>query len=333
MSEADVRGAANAAETVVRLRDGRVIPASTIPKLHAVTAEKLIAMNIPPRELILEPWLPSQGLAMLFARRGVGKTFVALGIAHAVASGGRFLKWSAPAPRRCLFVDGELPAKVLQERLAAIVAGQSADAPDLPEPDYLKIITPDLQPDWLPDLGTPEGQAALESFLQNIKLVVFDNISTLFRSGVENESESWACTQEWALSLRRRGVSVLFVHHAGKSGLQRGTSRREDVLDTIIALQHPKDYTAREGARFEVIYEKARGLSGEAAAPFEAKLEVRDGAAIWTTKDIEDRITEQVAELISDGLSQREAAKELGVSVGTVNKHVKKARAMSLLQP
>ena len=34
--------------------------------------------------------------------------------------------------------------------------------------------------------------------------------------------------QEWLLRLRRRGVSVLIVHHAGKGGEQRGKSRRED---------------------------------------------------------------------------------------------------------
>ena len=90
------------------------------------------------------------------------------------------------------------------------------------------------------------------------------------------------------MRLRRRGVSVLIVHHAGKGGQQRGTSRREDVLDTSISLRRPDDYIPTEGARFEVHLEKARGVHGEAAKPFEAKLEVRDKAAIWTTRDIED---------------------------------------------
>ena len=68
--------------------------------------------------------------------------------------------------------------------------------------------------------------------------------------------------QRWLLSLRRRGVSVLFIHHAGKGGQQRGTSRREDILDTVIALRRPHDYSPKEGARFEVHLEKARGLYG-----------------------------------------------------------------------
>ena len=59
--------------------------------------------------------------------------------------------------------------------------------------------------------------------------MVIDNLSTLCRYGRENESESWGPVQEWILGLRRRGLSVLLVHHAGKGGTQRGTSRREAV--------------------------------------------------------------------------------------------------------
>lgn len=54
----------------------------------------------------------------------------------------------------------------------------------------------------------------------------------------------------------------MFIHHAGKSGAQRGTSKREDVLDTVVALKRPGDYVTSQGARFEVHFEKARGIFG-----------------------------------------------------------------------
>ena len=68
--------------------------------------------------------------------------------------------------------------------------------------------------------------------------------------------------------------SVLIVHHAGKGGQQRGTSRREDVLDTSISLRHPEDYvpTGRVPG-LKCISRKARGIHGEDAKPFEAKME------------------------------------------------------------
>lgn len=72
--------------------------------------------------------------------------------------------------------------------------------------------------------------------------MVLDNLSTLFRSGKEYESDSWLPIQNWLLSLRSLNKLVLLIHHAGKSGQQRRTSRREDVLDTVITMKWAKGY-------------------------------------------------------------------------------------------
>jgi hypothetical protein len=66
------------------------------PKWKApICLTEFTQLKLPPRKEILSPILPEAGLAMLFAGRGIGKTFVALGIAHAVSCGGSFLRWSA----------------------------------------------------------------------------------------------------------------------------------------------------------------------------------------------------------------------------------------------
>src|SRR5699024_12686237 len=49
----------------------------------------------------------------------LGKTFAALSIAVAVASGGAVFNWRAPMPKRTLYVDGEMPATSMQNRLSA----------------------------------------------------------------------------------------------------------------------------------------------------------------------------------------------------------------------
>lgn len=298
-------------------------------RLHAENIGDFLARDFPPREMLLAPVLPRQGLMMLYSWRGVGKTYTALGIAFAVASGGSFLRWRAPAPGRVLYIDGEMPANVMQERLAALVAASDRD---LPSPDHFRLITPDQQEEGIPDLSSEEGRQAVEDWIKDgVDLVVLDNLSTLCRAGKENEAEGWIPVQEWILSLRRRNVAVLLVHHAGKGGNQRGTSKREDVLDIVVSLRRPEDYEATDGARFEVHYEKARGLFGEDAKPFEARLEVRDQIAVWTMRDLEDCLTQRVAELVGDGLSQRDIARELEIGVGTVNRHKKKAEEQGLL--
>ena len=220
---------------------------------------EFLAQELPLRQNLLAPWLPRQGLAMLYAPRGVGKTHVSLGIAYAVVCGSQFLGWEAPEPGGVLFLDGEMPAADLQGRLARIALSEDKE-PAAP----LRIMTPDLQPLGMPDLASDAGQVAINRYVtDDISLLIVDNLSTLARGIKENEGDSWLAIQSWALMHRAKGRSVLFIHHAGKGGSQRGTSRREDVLDTVIALRRPADYRPEDGAVFEVHFEKARGICGQ----------------------------------------------------------------------
>jgi len=165
----------------------------------------------------------------------------------------------------------------------------------------------------------------------NAKLIVIDNISSLVRSGKENEAESWLPVQGWALAHRRAGRTVLFVHHSGKGGQQRETSRREDVLDTVIALRRPADYSADQGFRFEVVIEKGRGVHGDDARSFEARYEGRERAAMWTRTEITDAEVKRVADTLREGMSIRDAADELGMHKSKVERLKKKAVEQGLL--
>jgi putative DNA primase/helicase len=159
----------------------------------------------------------------------------------------------------------------------------------------------------------------IEEHLEGVDLLILDNLSALCRHGKENEGEGWLPVQEWALSLRRRGTSVVFVHHAGKGGTQRGTSRREDLLDTVLAMRRPADYSPEQGLRAEVHVEKGRSLFGDAAKPFEMKLETgAGGAAVWTMRDLEGAQARQVADMSASGMSIREIADEMRISKSKV---------------
>jgi putative DNA primase/helicase len=301
--------------------DNQGLPAS--PSHLPLTLSEFLALDIKPREMVLDPIIQEKGLAMLCASRGTGKTHVALGIAYAVATGTPFLRWSAPKPRRVLYIDGEMPASALQERLASIVAGAEVE----PSPATLKILAGDLiEEGGIGNLAAPETQAKIDPLLQDIDLLILDNLSCLTAVIRDNDAESWGPMQNWLLQLRRRGVSVLIVHHAGKGGQQRGTSRREDVLDTSISLRRSSDYTPADGARFEVHLEKARGVHGDAAKPFEAHLVTRDGAAVWSTRDIEDVNHARVKALLDEELSVRVIAEETGIPKSTVHRLKKRIK-------
>jgi putative DNA primase/helicase len=298
------------------------------PRLRPHTAAEFLALDLPPRGLILDPWLPTQGLAMIHSARGVGKTHLALGIGYAVATGGGLLGWTAPEPRRVIYLDGEMPAATMQQRMAAIIAGCDRNPPS---GDHLLLLSADITEGGLPDLCTAEGQAEIDHAIGDSELIIVDNISTLVRSGRENEAEGWLPVQDWALGHRRAGRSVLFIHHAGKGGLQRGTSRREDVLDTVIALRRPADYIADQGARFEIVIEKGRGIHGDDARPIEARYEERDRVAIWTQTEIADAELVRVADALNDGMSIRDAAEALGMHKSKVERLKKKAAKQGIL--
>ena len=304
---------------------GRATPADNAAEIELlpITLEDLLSRDIKPREFVIEPLIHERGLVMVYTWRGVGKTWFALGLAYAIAAGGKYLKWTASKPRRVLHVCGEMAAVDLKQRFERVVA---ATNDKLPEPAYLRIISADLHERGVPDLATAEGQVVMDAVLGDAEVVFFDNVSTLFRTGQENEAESWAPVQNWLLKLRREGRAVVIIHHSNKAKAQRGTSKREDVLDAVLNLRAPSDYEPSEGARFEVHFEKARGLSGaEAVSPFEAKLEVRDGAAVWTMRYIEDARLADIEELKNEGLSVRRIAQELGISKSAVQRALSKA--------
>ena len=181
--------------------------------LVVYSLDELLELDIPERQYLLSPWLQSQGLCMIYSTRGFGKTWVSLEIAYAVASGGQFLSWKSENPAGVLYIDGEMALIELQERASQIDMRESKE---LKAP--LKFLTRDAQDCNFPNLSTIEGQNQIESLIRDdIKLVILDNLSTLFRSGKEYESDSWLPIQNWLLSLRSL-KKVCFVDSSRRQG-------------------------------------------------------------------------------------------------------------------
>lgn len=312
------------ARMVADLAGGR-LPERGQHALRALNAAELINHELPALQPILEPWLFQKNLCMVHAKRGVGKTHLALAVAFAVASGGGFLSYRAPQPRGVLYLDGEMPAQLMQKRLRELMGIDGVS------PELLRIVTPDMQDKPMPDLGAVSGQREVDGLVdEDTALIVVDNLSCLVRSGgAENESESWGALSEWALGHRRAGRAVLFVHHSGKSGAQRGTSKREDLLDVVINLKRPSDYNESDGAVFEINFEKARSLRGQSVEPIEARLvQLPNGEQEWTYRSVEDVTRKTVASLWNGGaLTLVDVAREMGLNKSTVHRQLETAMA------
>ncbi|GAM11378.1 hypothetical protein OR1_03693 [Geobacter sp. OR-1] len=142
------------------------------------------------------------------------------------------------------------------------------------------------------NLNSHEDQARINSLLVELsdeglmpELIIIDNLSSMTAGGDENSNNDIESLLKFMTSLRHKGFAVVLVHHSGKSGDQRGASRREDLLDTTIKLSPTKDDGGRkEGASFTIEFTKCRGKKPD---PFNLPVEclqVRDGVFEWVMK-------------------------------------------------
>lgn len=306
-------------DEIQRARKHNLITPTKTP-IRGLNIADFLTLELPERQYIIEPLLPQQGLVSIYGPRGMGKTYLLLTLGAAVSTGKDVLRWRAPLARKVLYIDGEMPARTMQERIAHILPNFGDDI----DPENFHIITPDLNPEKTLNLSRVEDQEVIDGYVSDAELIIIDSLSTLARHGEENRAESWLPVQEYLLKLRKRGKSVIIAHHAGKNGQQRGTSAKEDILDTVIALRRPKDYQEEQGARFEVVFEKARGICGDAVKSFEAKLEQDRNRLFWSCRDIEDIRIDQARELKNEGLTVREIAEELGISKSAAGRLLKK---------
>lgn len=272
----------------------------------------LLAVQLPQRERYL-PWLAAASSAMVFGPRGVGKTNFGLGLVTALTTSTPLLRWPVKAPVGVLYIDGEMQLDELRSRAASLLS-QPPQAP-------LLFLTSELvyhktQRDLV--LTSPETRAEIVAILEQhpaIKVIIFDNISALFSGLDEDSKRHWEPVAAWLIKLRHRGVTTVLVHHAGKSGQQRGTSGREDSLDTVIQLDRPAEYDPREGCHFELRFTKCRSVKGDDVTPLDVKLEDQNGRLVWTYAPLEESKLDQVKKLLAEGItSPAEIAEALGIN-------------------
>ena len=283
--------------------------------LQAIGINDFLKLDVPAREMLLSPILPERSLAMLYAPRGVGKSLV--GPVHGIGCCSRRI------PSSLVSATATECSVCRWGNAACFIAGTaegnfgSVWGADIPN-DRFRILAADNVEGGI-NLSTEEGQQAIEPLLTDIDLLILDNLSTLLTSRSESASDAWVPMQNWLLQLRRQGKSVLLIHHAGTNGRQRGTSRREDALDTVIALRRPEDYSPEQGARFEIHFEKLRNrVEGVGAMPFEARLDTLDvdgqQSIRWSCSDLKPPMLMRAAELFGEGLTVREVAATLRIS-------------------
>ena len=286
-------------------------------------ANGLKDIDVPIREPILGDWFKQGDLGFIFGPRGLGKTWLAMFLARRCAEGGGVADWKAPKPRRVLYVDGEMPLDGIRARDAALSDDSAAPVFYLHHEALFQLTGQVL------NLTNLDTQAALLEACkqQAIDILILDNLSCLFSGIKENDANDWEKVLPWLLELRRNRIAVVFIAHAGRNGMMRGTSRREDAAFWIIHLGPVQDTSeVQTGARFVARFIKNRNATEATCPAMEWQFLKTDGEdhARVTFKPIST--AQLFRQHINDGLtSATEIAEEMGTSPGQVSKMAHKA--------
>jgi AAA domain len=302
--------------------------------LPVLTAAQLTAADLPPRSPLLTPWLASDTAALVYGPPGIGKSFFALGVAWAVAHGGNkgcnkggsFLGWGAPRPRRVLYVDGEMGAAELRDRLALFG----------PLPEGLSILAHDRPGGARLDLGEEDGIVRLMAAWNDPQLLVLDTLGAL--AGLDGDPARRDRLRCFLLHLKQSRRAVLMVDHATRQGTLNGAAGCASAADLVMALRPAKCGSAKCGpppgggdnARFEIHFEKTR--QRVPLMPILAELQTVDGAGAWRWDAGAGRV-ERLAVLVGQGLSRRDVCEALGIERSWFFRLKAEARARGLLPP
>ncbi len=316
-------------EAIDAILMGDIVPIksnSALDKINPITFQQIQNDNPEPIIHLLEPWLPYKGSALIYAAAGVGKTLFTLNVAYALCSGGNFLKYSAPSPKRVLYVDGEMTYSIMHSRLMDIV-NQQGKLTEFTQDNFF-LLTPDkVYPLKLPKIDTPEGQLFYNRIMEENKIdvVIFDNFATLSVFD-ESSAEEWKFLQDWFIELRSGGKTIICVHHAGKDGKgYRGTSKMLDCVDTAISLQNLSgtvfESEITNVKKFKIDYQKSRTFGGLDSLAFEVILSM----GVWTCESVEKNNTTKIIEMYRDlGIKPNDIALELCINRSHVYKIIKK---------
>jgi hypothetical protein len=248
---------------------------------------------------------------MVYGPTGVGKTMFLMGLGLSLATAQSFLTWRAPETAvPVLYIDGEMSLTELQERLEQLAGPDPPPALTfLPSELVYERVGHDLT------LTEPADRDEIDAMVAayGIKVLMLDNVGTLFPGLDESSKKDWEPINAWLLRLRHRGLTVLIGHHAGKNGLQRGTSGRGDNLNTILALTTPPDYKAEQGCRFYLHFEKSRGIKGAAVTALDVRLEEVGARLVLTAAPLEATRTDQVKAMLAEGIPVKVIAEELQI--------------------
>jgi len=294
---------------------------SQIFERSTLSSIEFLKQDIPERETYLSPFFRAGDYGILFAPRGVGKSWLSLLMAKALSEGIEMSNhWRSSVSRRVLYLDSEMNIADLQQRCKTL----GISSPALHVLNHENIFAESKDALSLNLADSSQQLALLDHCTKNqIQVLILDNLSTAFEGLNENESDSWEKVAPWLLDLRRRGIAVILVCHAGRNGNIRGTSRREDAAHWILSLEE-SETTEEQTHVLQSRFTKCRNCAASEAAPLKWTFKHTEQGCLVTTETFDPQ--SHMIDLIRGGMSKNaDIATALGKPKGTISKWAQKA--------
>lgn len=204
--------------------------------LRLLSAKDLISAEPPEREWVFKRLLPKNIAAALIAAGGTGKSFMAIHMAAAAASGGMFLdEFISEKPIKVVFVSGEDDQNELNRRLRSAIKNFSASHQSLVDNNLsfidfsgsFELFTNKLS---FGETSITETPAKLIKMIQDklgneVGLIIVDPVSR-FRGGEENSApDTTRFVQTIQLLSEQLNSTVLLIHHVNKNAKANGTGQ------------------------------------------------------------------------------------------------------------
>jgi AAA domain len=285
-------------------------------------------LAIKPRPHVIDSWAYQGDLGFIFAPRGLGKTWLGMYIAHCLATGTDIGPWKVYHQHNVLYIDGEMPPSDIQWRDK--VLGEPT-----PNLTYINHEILFERTGRIMNLADYSLQNAIASLCKNLSftVLVLDNLSTLVSGVDENKTIDWEKILPWLLRLRREHILVIFIHHAGRGGQMRGSSKREDPSAWIISLKEPRNDPEEEtlGAHFISTFTKNRNAPDRPKSLEWNFTPINEGEILVRFE--QSQPLDVFRELVESGVNQcSEIAEEMQVNAGYVSRLAKKAETAGWLE-
>lgn len=200
------------------------------PAALSISAAELIELEIPPAEWLIEGIWKAQAVGFIAGPPKAFKSFLALDLAFAVASGQDFLERFVPGERRArnvMLIQNESAKGALRERVKAASERFRGVPPSLRFITNLPIVLEDQS--WVLKI-----EAELARYRP--ELLILDPLASL-TTGNENQAQDMGRVIRLLRGWRDRwGCAIATVHHTGKPSERVSSKRSGDKMRGSSAL-------------------------------------------------------------------------------------------------